>query len=296
MSAPATQTIPKITHRRGYAQYFIERLNESVSLDMVLIPNGHFVMGSHTDELERRNNESPQHEVNVPTFFLGKYAVTQAQYEAVMGNNPSYFKNEPDSPNHPVEQVSWDDATEFCRRLSDQTGKEYRLPSEAEWEYACRAMTSPPVPLPISKVGIDGKIYPPFHFGETISTELANYRGTDEEKYNWSGSYGRGAKGIYRERTTPVGSFEVANAFGLYDMHGNVWEWCEDTWHSNYEGAPTDGSAWVDELNKTSHSLRGGSWINDPQNCRSACRYNFNTVNRFINIGFRVACSARGLL
>ena len=187
-----------------------------------------------------------------------------------MGNNPSRFKDEPDSPNHPVENISWDDAVEFCRRLSDRVGKEYRLPSEAEWEYACRAGTTTP-----------------FHFGETIDAEVANYRTTKV--------YGRGKEGEYRGKTTPVGSFKVANAFGLFDMHGNVYEWCADTWHSNYEGAPEDGSAWI-EHNETSHLLRGGSWNGSPDNCRSAYRYYLNADDRYNYIGFRVACLARGLL
>jgi eukaryotic-like serine/threonine-protein kinase len=164
MSTSAPPATPTIKNRRGKAQYFIERLSEDVSLDMVLIPSGNFLMGSPEKELEHRSSEEPQHQVSISTFFLGKYAVTQAQYEAVMGENPSSFKEEPDSQNHPVENVSWNDAVAFCHRLSKLSGKEYRLPSEAEWEYACRAGTTPP-----------------FHFGETISTELANYQGTDEK-------------------------------------------------------------------------------------------------------------------
>jgi formylglycine-generating enzyme required for sulfatase activity len=173
--------------------------------------------------------------------------------------------------------------------LSELTGREYRLPSEAQWEYACRAKPSPPAPLPKGEGG--KKIYSPFHFGETISTELANYNG------NYT--YGIGEKGEYREETTPVGHYKVANEFGLYDMHGNVWEWCEDDWHDNYKGAPTDGSAWIDvkskESNKTSHPLRGGSWISNPHFARSAYRDPYNLVSRGNNIGFRVISSAPGL-
>ncbi len=246
---------------------------------MVFIPGGTFLMGSPEDELEHSPSESPQHEVTVPTFFMGKYPVTQAQWQVVAGlpqvkqklnPNPSHFSGE----NRPVEQVSWHDAVEFCHRLAQKTGRLYRLPTEAEWEYACRAGTTTP-----------------FHFGETITTDLANYRGTDDDSLRWSGSYGRGPKGIYREETTPVGSFP-ANAFGLYDMHGNVWEWCEDHWHDSYEGAPNDGSAWLDsEATEDAYRvLRGGSWFNNPWNCRSATRLYVNAGFRSYNGGFRVVC------
>jgi formylglycine-generating enzyme required for sulfatase activity len=161
--------------------------------------------------------------------------------------------------------VRWNDAIEFCQRLSKLTGQVYRLPSEAEWEYACRAGTTTP-----------------FHFGETISTDLANYNGDYV--------YGEGVKGINQGKTTLVGSFKMANAFGLYDMHGNVWEWCQDTWHGNYVGAPTDGSAWTDENDNNYHLLRGGSWILIPQICRSAYRVHINY--RDGNVGFRVVCEA----
>jgi formylglycine-generating enzyme required for sulfatase activity len=279
-----------IRRHKNKARFYTETLNESVSLEMVSIPSGSFIMGASKDEENSRDNERPQHLVNVPAFFMGKYPIKQAQYEAVMGTNPSGFKDKPDSASRPVETVSWEDAQAFCRKLSELTGREYRLPSEAQWEYACRAMPSPPAPLPKGEGG--KKIYPPFHFGETISTKLANYDGNS--------IYGIGEKGEYREETTPVGYFKVANEFGLYDMHGNVYEWCEDDWHDNYDGAPTDGSAWIDvkskESNKTSHPLRGGSWIRYPRRCRSA--YRFNVVNidlRNGNIGFRVISSAPGL-
>jgi len=250
---------------------------------MVSIPSGSFIMGASKDEENSRDNERPQHLVNVPAFFMGKYPITQAQYEAVMGTNPSRYKDKPDSPSRPVENVIWEDAQEFCKKLSELTGREYKLPSEAQWEYACRAMPSPPTSR--DKKGI---IYPPFHFGETISTKVANYNGDE--------IYGRGEKGENRDETTAVGYFGVANEFGLCDMHGNVWEWCEDDWHDNYEGAPTDGSAWIDpkgeESNKTSHPLRGGSWFNGPRYCRSAARNLNNIFNRFSAFGFRVISSA----
>ncbi len=245
------------------ARYFIEDLGNGVNLEMAAIPGGIFMMGSRKNELKRRDNESPQHPVTVPSFFIGKYPVTQAQYQAIMGTNPSYFKGS----NRPVEQVSWYDAGIFCQKLSQRTGKTYRLPSEAEWEYACRAGTTTP-----------------FHFGKTITTDLANYDGCY--------TYGQGPKGVSRKETREVGSFGVANNFGLYDMHGNVWEWCQDHWHRNYKGAPTDGSASLGiEKNTSRRLLRGGSWDYRPGICRSAYRYVYNLAFYNVSIGFRVVCS-----
>jgi formylglycine-generating enzyme required for sulfatase activity len=261
-----------INRERRTAQYFIEDLGDGIGLEMVLIPGGSFLMGSPEDELERLDRESPQHSVTIQLFCMGKYPVTQAQWKAVaslpqinreLDPDPSNFKG----ANRPVELVSWYDAAEFCNRLSQKTGRQYRLPSEAEWEYACRAGTTTP-----------------FHFGKTITPELANYNG----EY----TYGASAKGDYRGETTPVGSFGVANAFGLYDMHGLVWEWCADPWHENYEGAPTDGKAWLDENDNQERVLRGGSWYVVPRGCRSAFRNNDDADNRNDNFGFRVVCAA----
>jgi len=263
------------------AQYYKEDLGNQIVLEMVLISGGSFTMGSPTEELGHQESESPQHLVSIKPFCMGKYPVTQAQWQAVaalpqvnreLDPNPSSFKGE----NRPVDFVSWHDAVEFCDRLTAHTKRVYRLPSEAEWEYACRAGTNTP-----------------FHFGETIMTDLANYRGTDNEEYKWSGSYGRGPKGIYRQETTVVGSFEVANTFGLYDMHGNVWEWCADHWHENYEGAPTDGSAWIeagDDNDNRFRLLRGGSWFNIPGGCRCAYRDGSLPGIRDDKLGFRVVC------
>jgi formylglycine-generating enzyme required for sulfatase activity len=149
------------------------------------------------------------------------------------------------------------------------------LPSEAEWEYACRAGTETP-----------------FYFGETITTDLANYRGTDWEYQGkvYPGNYGTGPKGEFREQMTTVGNFP-SNSFGLYDMHGNVWEWCADHWHDNYDDAPTDGSAWLTEDKDDSRLLRGGSWDYFPGNCRSAFRGNYSPGVQSHSVGFRVACS-----
>ncbi|MTJ47484.1 formylglycine-generating enzyme family protein [Dolichospermum sp. UHCC 0259] len=264
------------------AQYFIEDLGNGIPLEMVMIPGGTFMMGSPQIEKGSRKYEYSQHQVTIKAFCLGKYQVTQAQWRAVaafpqvnhkLKPDPSRFKGD----NRPVEPVSWEDAVEFCDRLSNHTKRQYRLPSEAEWEYACRAGTTTP-----------------FHFGETITTDLANYRGTDNEEYNiWSGSDDDRPKAVYRKETTEVGSFGIANNFGLYDMHGNVYEWCQDHWHDNYEGAPTDASAWLyDEENNRERLVRGGSWRNGPILCRSAYRDGENPKpdNTYNAIGFRVVC------
>ncbi|MBD2579104.1 SAV_2336 N-terminal domain-related protein [Oscillatoria sp. FACHB-1406] len=281
-----------IQRQQGEARGIIQRLNDEVQLELMEIPGGTFLMGSPEEERDRYDDEGPQHEVTVPPFYMGRYPVTQGQWRVVAGwekverdldPDPFSFKEpyeEYERWTRPVEMVSWYDAVEFCARLSRKTGWEYRLPSEAEWEYACRAV----------RFLEEGQKYPPFHFGETISTELANYDG------NYT--YGEGEKGEYREQTTPVGYFQAANAFGLYDMHGNVWEWCADAWHSNYEGAPDDGAIWLSS-DSSLYVLRGGSWNLNPGYCRSACRYSYNPDDpdyRFSNIGFRVVgCAARTL-
>jgi len=262
---------PEIKRIAKSAEYFTQDLGNGVLLEMVHIPGGTFLMGSPENEKDRNSSESPQHQVTVPSFFMGKYPVTQKQWRLVaalpkikidLEFDPSRFKGD----NLPVERVSWNHTQEFCARLSRKTNQTYRLPSEAEWEYACRGGTTTP-----------------FYFGETISTELANYDG------NYT--YGGGAKGEYREKTTEVGKFP-ANPCGLHDMCGNVWEWCEDEWHGNYINAPTDGSAWSNGSNNYM-SLRGGSWINFPQSCRSASRLSTFGDERgfiYVNIGFRVVC------
>ncbi len=270
-----------INRTQKTAQYYVEDLGDGIGLDILLIPGGSFMMGSPENELERRESESPQHLVNIQQCCMGKYPITQPQWKAVaalakvnkdLDADPSKFKG----VNRPVDRVSWYDAVEFCQRLTAYTKREYRLPSEAEWEYACRAGTTSP-----------------FHFGETITSELANYRATE--------TYGRGVKGIYRKETTPVGSFNAANNFGLYDMHGNVWEWCLDDRHENYEGAPTDGRAWFNDNNndniyqkKGRSLLRGGSWYDNPRGCRSASRGSLTRAerdNRNHSFGFRVVCA-----
>jgi formylglycine-generating enzyme required for sulfatase activity len=274
----------EITNRETKtAQYFTETIKppspitrrgvggEVIPLEMVYIPGGTFMMGS--PEGEGYDSEKPQHEVTVPAFFMGKYQVTQEQWKAVanlpqvdreLKPEPSNFKAEDNQKNNlPVEQVSWYDAEEFCKRLSKHTGKQYRLASEAEWEYACRAGTTAP-----------------FHFGETITSELANY----DASYTFADE----SKGKKLRKTTPVGQFNP-NAFGLHDMHGNVWEWCNDVWHENYEGAPKDGSIWI-EYKNNDRVLRGGSWHDNPLYCRSANRYYDPPDLDTYYLGFRVVC------
>jgi len=269
------------THRtRGQAQFFTEDLGIGVGLDMVLVPGGAFVMGGPQREAKSSYEEEPQHPVTVPPFFMGKYAVTQEQWCAVsewpkvnhdLDPNGSHFKG----VKRPVEKVTWYGAVEFCERLSRKTGQEYRLPSEAEWEYACRAGTTTP-----------------FHFGETLTTDLANYCGSDFHKeLGWSGTYGQGPEGVFQDQTTDVGSFPP-NAFGLYDMHGNVSEWCLDHCHNNYQGAPTNGSAWVTGGYSDYRVFRGGLWLSPPRYCRSAYRSWTRPDYAHYGLGFRVVCTA----
>ena len=248
----------EIQKRSGQGSQFVESLSEAVALEMVAVPAGKFMMGSATDEPNSSDNERPVHLVAIEAFFMAKMPVTQAQWKAVAGLEqinrkltlePSRFKG----ADLPVETVSWYEAVEFCDRLSAYTGRVYRLPSEAQWEYACRARTQTA-----------------FAFGERLTQELANY----------DGNIGR---------TTVVGRYP-ANAFGLYDMHGNVWEWCLDNWHGSYEEAPEDGSAWLTSAESSAKVLRGGSWIFNLGSCRSASRDNLNPASHNYHSGFRVVC------
>jgi eukaryotic-like serine/threonine-protein kinase len=228
----------------GSAEIFTEDLGNAISLTMVKIPAGKFTMGSPTSEKNRDQDESPQHQVTLPAFFLGQMLVTQAQWQSIMGNNPSHFTGDSKLP---VDSVTWLEAMDFCQKLSQKTGHTYRLPNEAEWEYACRAGTTTP-----------------FAFGETITPVVVNYKGDFP--------YASAAKEEYRQKTTIVGSFP-ANPFGLHDMHGNLWEWCLDEWFNNYNGAHLDGSALLkDNDSRQKRLLRGGSWRDGSGTCRSANR------------------------
>jgi len=256
------------------------------SLQMLPIPDGFFLMGSPAEEPGGYDDEGPQHEVRLREFFLARTPITQAQWREVAEWMRKEHEDEAQWPQElhpdpvsglmqsnrfrgderPVVNVSWQEAMAFCQRLRLRTGKTYTLPSEAQWEYACRAGTKTP-----------------FHFGATISPELVNYDG----RY----TYENGPKGEYRQQTTDVASFP-ANAWGLHDMHGNIWEWCADHWHDNYKGAPEDGRAWLDEKadEDASRVVRGGSWCFSPRDCRSASRWEDHPDNRDNNCGFRICC------
>lgn len=252
------------------AQFFAEALEDGLAINMVAIPKGRFLMGAVAAEPSSLDSERPRHPVTVPSFFMSQQAVTQAQWrmvarlpqvKRVLPLNPSHFKGD----DLPVESVSWFDAVEFCDRLSQHTESTYRLPSEAEWEYACRAGTTTP-----------------FHFGETVTSQLANYGGTF--------TYALEPEGTYRQSTTSVESFSH-NAFGLSAMHGNVWEWCADHWHDSYHGAPSRGLAWVKGGQSDWRSLRGGAWSDTPDQARSANRSGYPAASLNRIIGFRVCCA-----
>ncbi|MDG4602305.1 MAG: formylglycine-generating enzyme family protein [Defluviicoccus sp.] len=237
--------------------------------EMVVIPSGTFLMGSPPGLEDREAHEGPQHRVTIGNrFALGKYAVRFSEYdhfcEVTKRKKPSdqgWGRGQ-----RPVINVSWRDAVVYCEWLAKETGQPYRLPSESEWEYACRAGTTTP-----------------FSFGGTISPKQANYDG------NYT--YGGGSKGEYRQRTVPVGTLP-ANPWGLHEMHGNVWEWVADVWHDSYQGAPADGSAWTDGEGKDSSRyrvIRGGSWGHIPGFLRSAFRIWKVPVIRYFYLGFRLA-------
>jgi len=225
-------------------------VKNSLGMELVLLPPGTFCMGSS----DHGSDERPVHEVTIKEgFYIGRYEVTQEIWQQVMGNNRSFFKG----AKLPVEQVAWDEAQNFINKLNErEDGFVYRLPSEAEWEYACRAGT------------------------------IGDYAG-DLNDMAWY--LDNSEKG-----THPVG-LKKPNAFGLYDMHGNVWEWCQDTYHQNYKGAPTDGSAWVEGGEPNSRVLRGGSWLYDATLQRSAYRYGFVQEHRSYSLGIRVVAAARAL-
>ena len=281
------------------AALFTEALGLGAGLDMVSIPAGSFMMGSPEDEPERRSDEGPQHHVRLAAFWIGRSPVTQAQWAAVvlahpepihrdLDPKPSFFRG----VDLPVESITWNHTEEFCLRLAAITGRAYRPPSEAEWEYACRAGT-----------------VTPFNCGPTITPELANYCGTggavcgdsngvsvasdvyNDLKYT-SGAYGQGPVGIFRGMTTRPGTFPP-NRFGLYDMHGNVWEYCLDEVTDSYADVPRDGTAYLSGPSDAWRILRGGSWSHNPAICRSAYRDGLDPSSSGWQgrIGLRIACT-----
>ena len=266
MAAPSAQLQEK--REEITVQGMREWLSEEVYIDLVQIPAGEFLMGSPETEEGRDQDEGPQHHVKVPAFLMGRYPVTQQQwrfvanldqFERELNPDPAHFKGD----KLPVESVSCYEAVEFCERLSRFTNRDYRLPTEAEWEYACRAGT-----------------ITPFHFGETLSAKYTNYVATE--------TYGSGEKGEYREKTTPVDQFGAVNPFGLADMHGNVLEWCQDLWHDSYDDAPTNGSGWINGGDSEQRVARGGSWSSNPEYCRSAYRRHLSSDGKSLYIGFRL--------
>jgi formylglycine-generating enzyme required for sulfatase activity len=250
---------------RQKSQYLVEEIDKAL-LEMVVIPSGTFVMGS--SERRPSANEVPLHSVTIKHFLMSKYPITKSQWKAVakLEQVKIPLKLQPyrsGGAKHPIVEVSWDEAVEFCDRLSQKTGHAYRLPSEAEWEFACRAGTTTP-----------------FHFGETITPDLANYDGNF--------TYHSKLKGENRKKAIDVGSFLFANAFGLFDMHGNVWEWCLDHWHETYDEAPTDERPWFKNYESHNRVIRGGSWRNEPKLCRSSSRFFDQVDSKSNNISFRV--------
>ena len=281
------------------ASYFVEN---DFDLQMMQIRGGKFAMGTSWQEVEAAYKgakkyksetnedeedgedeedetdkelksipaEMPQHQVNVPGFFISKHEITQAQWQTVMGKLPDGVPGKFRGADLPVVNISWRQADEFCQKLSAKTGKNYRLPTEAEWEYAARAGSSTA-----------------FAFGKTINSSLVNYRG--------NAPFLAAASGIFRNAPVPVGSLNNLNGFGLADMHGNVWEWTADNWHDEYNGAPTDGSAWEagaptndDEDPRLFRVIRGGSWDSTASSCRSSHRRRYPQIIRSTKIGFRV--------
>lgn len=259
------------SRRQHTAQCFTESVGFAGAFTMMAIPGGSYVMGTSKTEGAGLAQRQPQRRVQFQPFFMGQHQVTQVQWAEVatwpkvdreLPPEPAYFRG----PELPVESVSWHSASEFCARLASHTGRRYRLPSEAEWEYACRAGTTTP-----------------FHCGDTLTSQLANYVGPY--------TYAAEPLGAYRQTTTPVGSF-MPNAFGLYDMHGNVWEWSADHWHETYVGARADGKAWVIGGNRHWRAIRGGSWSDAPATLCAGVRAGNAADSLSRILGVRVCCDA----
>ncbi len=267
----------QIAERREYgARVFAQALSERAELEMIVLPAGTFLMGSPPNEPARAPDEGPQRLVHVAAFAIGRFEVTQEEWYAVallppverdLPRTPAHFQDLPGTPTRrPIERVTWHEAREFCARLRVRTGRAYRLPSEAEWEYAARAGAQTP-----------------FAFGETLTDKVAIF--------NAARPYGAAPVGRTWNRTELVGALRMGvNGFGLADVHGNVWEWVEDPWHDDYADAPLDGRAWLVGGNPSLRVLRGGAWRGEPGNCRSATRGYARPADSYNHLGFRVAC------
>ena len=248
-----------ITRTRHTVEQFTEDLDSGINLDLVVISSGNFQMGSprHLGNVD----EQPQHFVTIKSFMMGKFLITQAQWKGIMGKlPPCRFKGD----QLPVERVSWDNAQKFCQKLSNKTGRHYQLPSETQWEYACRAGTNTP-----------------FSFGETLTVKVANFNGEH--------TFLNEPRGFYHHVTTEGGAFPP-NAFGIYDMHGNLWEWCADNWLDDYSSSPRDSASYQNKDNRY-RVARGGSWHEPPDLCRSAARLRVLQSDADEVMGFRVVCN-----
>lgn len=246
-------------------QIFQEDLGNGVLLTMVRIAPGKFVMGSPATEEDSQTHEQPQRQVDISEFYLGQTQVTQTQWSAIFNDKSASLNRQNRLPAH---SMNWLEAIDFCDRLSEKTGRQYRLPSESEWEYACRSHTTTP-----------------FAYGDSIIPSVVNYNGEHP--------YAQAAKGIFRQKATPVATF-APNLFGLYDMHGNLWEWCLDEWFDSYDGAPTDGSPWGNITVRDGQQLRvvrGGSWFSHARICRAASRAGLFALFRHNFYGMRVVCT-----
>jgi len=245
-----------IAWARHSAEQFTEDLGNGISLDMVVIPTGAYQMGSRP--FEGNPDERPQHFLTIKSFMMGRFLITQGQWKAIMKKlPPCRFKGD----NLPVERVSWNDAQKFCKQLSKKTGRNYHLPSETQWEYACRAGTSTQ-----------------FSFGETLTSDIANYNGEHV--------FAQEPPKVYLHSTSEGGKYPP-NAFGLYDMHGNLMEWCTDNWINDYRMSLRDDSPYQ-MFGNPYHVVRGGSWHDNPQLCRSAARLRYAGKDAEDFIGFRV--------
>ncbi len=256
--------------QKNQTNYIFRKLRE-LTLDLVLIPEGTFLMGS--SEKKSYPEERPVHLVKIPPFFIGKHPITKEQWRFVselpkMRIDLHKYPSKKGGGKHPVTRVSWEDSNEFCDRLSEFLGEKYRLPTEAEWEYSCRA----------------GSLTA-YNFGDVITSNVANFDG----RYPCHDDL----KDIFRGRITSVGELKYANQFGLFDMHGNIWEWCQDSWHESYNDAPSNASAWEDNTSSLVKVIRGGSWLSEAVKCRSAYRQRGDMNHRSENTGFRIAKSIK---